>query len=298
MCSIDVANLQWVESTTYSDVFRISGSSRDLRVSYYDQRVLEEVLKTNPNKRSGVLETDPIRIENKMALITDSLVKNGFEPHYIHYIKNEDCKNVLTRIAPALPHARRINAKNKDLQKRYNNVKVFQRMKTMTQFMRENKPSEDDARDLIFQVLYGLGVLQHYIKDFKHGNLTTDTVMIEMKRADHTKINEYPWPGNPLLGYPKIDRKLRVRITGFEYASGSRVFVNGLEHLSLKNSRENLQSKEDDVNYFFKSFFFKNFDCCPKTSRYVKLQLEKSRRTNAPNQALFVIASSGYLDSY
>jgi len=304
MCNIDVAKLQWTEGKTYSDTFRILSTSKSLKVSYYNQKILEEVFKKRTDEQTALetLETDQVRIENKMAMITDALIQQGFQPHYIQYKENEDCKDVLTSIAPALPPARRtglINAKKKDLQKRYNNVKVFPHMKTMTEFMKEDKPDMYQTRDLIFQVLYGIGILQYYIKDFKHGNLTTDTVMVETKKADPKKTLKYPWPGT-MYDFDRRDGKVRARIAGFEYASGSQVFVKDLGHVVLlKNSKANLQSKEGDIWNFLKSFLFKNFDS-PEANKFMELQLDKHRKNKykdsveAQNAMWLILAAEWY----
>lgn len=270
---IDTSKIQWIEGRTYSDTFHFkSDPLKALRVSYYNQKLLEDMVHVSKSKAQDLIETDPIRIENKMALIIESLIKSGFQPHYIQQIKNADCMDVLTHVAPAMPPTRRtilLNAENKDLQKRYNNVQVFLRHSgNMSMYMFDNKNKNDfHTKILLFQVLYGLGILQLYIKGFKHGNLTTNSVLIEKKNPTMLAV-EYIIPGTSRV-YVLPDLGFRARIADFDYASGTRVEVKGLENLSLKNFKK---SKENDVAFFLKSVK----TACPQTNAFVKRALKNA----------------------
>jgi hypothetical protein len=270
----NIKKIEWIEGRTYSDVFRFkSDPLRALRVSYYNQKLLEDILEVIPKsmkKAKDMIETDPIRIENKMALIIDALIKREFHPLYVQQIKNVDCKDFLTIVAPAIPPARRdilLNAKNKELQKRYNNVQVFNRYSVnMTKFLVSNK-DDFQEKTLIFEVLYGLGILQMYIKGFRHGNLTTSSVLLEKKKNTLSPV-EYTIPGTSRV-FLVPDFGFRARISDFDYASGSRVDIKGLEHLSLKNFKTEgraMMPKDCDVVYFLKSVK----TTCPETRAFVK----------------------------
>jgi hypothetical protein len=278
---IKKTDIQWTEGRTYSDTFIFkSDPLRALRVSYYNQKLLEEVFEKQTNEKSALdaIETDPIRVEKKMAQITNALVEKGFQPHYVQQLENTDCMNVLTHIAPAIPPVRRailLDAKDKDLQQRYNNVQVFLRHSgNMTKFMFDNKPDSFLIKILLFQVLYGLGILQTYIQGFKHGNLTTSAVLIEKKKRKILSPVEYEVPGTSRV-YFLPDLGLRARITDFDYASGTRVRIEGLETLALKNFRAGQQSKDNDVVYFLKSF---RTEGCPQASAFVKRALKSGNK--------------------
>lgn len=266
---IDVTDIEWIEGRTYSDTFRFkSDPLRAFRVSYYNQKLLEEVFEEmqfkSESKARDLIEKDPIRIEKKMALIVDSLIKSGFQPHYIEHIKNEDCVDILTRVIPAIPPARRAilqNAANKDLQKRYNNVQIFLRHSgNMTKFTLNNF----HTKIVIFQVLYGLGILQTFIKGFKHGNLTPSSVFIEKGKSSLSPI-EYTIPGTSRV-YSLPDLGFRARIGDFDYASGLEVRVEGIQKKALKNFKKDQQSKDNDVVYFLKNVK----TTCPQTHAFVK----------------------------
>lgn len=282
---IDISKIEWIEGRTYSDAFRFkSDPSKALRVSYYNQKLLEEVfeeIQRPKTKARDLIETDPIRIENKMALIVDALIQSGLvQPHYLQQIKNEDSVNVLARVAPLIPPARRailLNARDKDLQKRYNNVQIFHRYSgNMSRFMLENK-NNFHMKIVIFQVLYGLGILQMHVQGFKHGNLTPESVYIEKKRATMAAV-EYAIPGTSRVYSVPDVLGFRARIGDFDLASGS----------DLKNYKADQQSKDDDVVNFLKNIK----TTCPQTNAFIK------RRNGNGNDVLEDVLRDPYFDVF
>lgn len=272
--TIDISKIEWIEGRTYSDTFRFkSDPSKALRVSYYNQKLLEEVfeeIQRPKTKARDLIETDPIRIENKMALIVDALIQSGLvqQPHYLQQIKNEDGVNVLARVAPLMPPARRailLDARDKDLQKRYNNVQIFHRYSgNMIPFMLKNK-NHFHMKIVIFQVLYGLGILQMHVQGFKHGNLTPGSVYIEKKRATMAAV-EYAIPGTSRVYSVPDVLGFRARIGDFDCASGS----------DLKNYKAEQQSKDDDVVNFLKNIQ----TTCPQTNAFIKRRVLKNGNGN------------------
>ena len=293
-CNIDPTRLRHLGSGVYSDVFDIVGTpDRVLKLSYYDDAVLEGILREltaakkardplvkekHAEKARELLDSDPVTVETKMATITNAIIERGMCPHYVRTFEAKDCLNFYNHLArahkiPALREAEMRNRRNGDgLQQRYNNVKILERYSSnLTDFIMSNtrkirdtnvkfktmKGHHDDVlRIIIFQVMYGLATLQKSIDAFRHNDLSTNNVLIELdnvkvRRAMRRGVGSVPVikysSGNLDMYVP--DTGVNVAIGDFDFASGGHVKIPGLEHMTLHNKKVRTGGNFD-VAYF------------------------------------------------
>jgi len=271
-CTIDPRRLRHIGSGTYSDVFEIMDGKRStkkvLRLSYYDEHLLKSILKAISSAKDveaaerdakKTLDADPINVEKKMAAITNALIEKRIAPNYVRVYGTKDCLNFYHHLerGGVIPRtrAREFAAEGITYQKRYNNIKILDKYTSnLTDFIADMKGrsklvsgirGEEGYRDYIFtviffQVFYSLLALQTYVEAFRHNDLSTNNILIEI---DAEKFKRFPEWHPSRMSYTTFvvgkdefhvpDIGIDVAIGDFDFVSGEKVLVPGLEHMKV-----------------------------------------------------------------
>jgi len=272
-CSIDPKRLRHIGSGTYSDVFDIVGTKKVLRLSYYDETLLKDIAKAISIAKNvdaaerdakNSLDADPINVEKKMALITNALIESKVSPHYVRVYGNKDCLNFYHHLdrSGAIPKQRIAEFKDHrySFKKRYNNIKILDKYTSnVTDFVRSCKPGgslfkthkfpssvnkqflEHVFRSVIFRVLYSLLALQTYVEAFRHNDLSTNNVLVEIDSRRMIKFaatfDDARVPcAKYVVGADSFfvpDTGIDVAVGDFDFVSGGRVLIPGMTHMKI-----------------------------------------------------------------
>lgn len=224
-CShIEPGRLKHIASGTYNDVFSYdlpSGNPSVLRLSYYNKATIlkmEELIKEK--KKTGgpeyadrksaaykqlmvqarnVCSIDSVWIKIHFSELTNFLVKQNASPHFVYTLSSKDCKKALEIIGQMLPadQLRMRTDPKASCSTRYNNLSfqepfdmdVTKALKKARNPQDAFRMTDDDLRSIIFQVLFSLAVLQHYVPMFRHNDLSTNNVLIKevpMNASEYT----------------------------------------------------------------------------------------------------------------
>jgi hypothetical protein len=269
-CTIDPRRLRHIGSGTYSDVFEIMDGNRStkkvLRLSYYDEHLLKSILKAISSAKDveaaereakKTLDADPINVEKKMAAITNALIEKRIAPNYVRVYGTKDCLNFYHHLerGGVIPRTRtrEFAAEGITYQKRYNNIKILDKYTSnLTDFIADMKGRSKSIssiqgvyRDIVFiaiffQVFYSLLALQTYVEAFRHNDLSTNNILIEIDAEKLKRFPEYhpsrlPYTtftvGRDVFYVPDIG--IDVAIGDFDFVSGEKVLVPGLEHMKV-----------------------------------------------------------------
>lgn len=222
-CSrIDPKRLKHIASGTYNDVFSYDVPSKTvLRLSYYNKatiRKMEDMIKEKKatggpdysDRKSvaykqlmvqarNVCSIDSVWIKIHFSDLTNFLVKQNVSPHFVYTLSSKDCKKALESIGPMLPadQLKKRMDPNASCSTRYNNLS-FQEpfdMDVTDALRRARNPSDalrmtdDDLRSIVFQVLFTLAMVQHYVPIFRHNDLSTNNVLLKempMNASEYT----------------------------------------------------------------------------------------------------------------
>jgi len=271
-CSIDPRKLKHIGSGTYSDVFDIVGTKKVLRLSYYDETLLKSIARAISTAKNvaaaerdakNSLDADPINVEKKMAMITNALIASKTSPHYVRVYGSKDCLNFYHHLdrGGVLPRARvqEFNSHKYAYKRRYNNIKILDRYTSnVTDFVRSSKSGgalykthtfpgkintqflDNVFRSIIFRVLYSLLALQNSIENFRHNDLSTNNVLIEIDSRRMVKFaTTFDGRGSCVkyvLGstsYFVPETGVDVAIGDFDFVSGGRVLIPGMTHMKI-----------------------------------------------------------------
>ena len=225
-CSrLDLSQMRHIASGTYNDVFMYMLPSSDkavFRLSYYNKRTIQKMEQLiEEKKRTGgpeyadrkssaykelmvqarnLCSLDSVWIKIHFSQLTNFFIKNNASPHFVYTYSSKDCKKALQHVAKALPASqvdRRLEP-NSSCHTRYNNIS-FQETFDMdiTNALRKSKSpqdpmkmTDDDLRQIVFQVLFTLAVFQHYVPMFRHNDLSTNNVLL---KSVPLNTNEYTY---------------------------------------------------------------------------------------------------------
>lgn len=263
-CKIDPATLTHLGSGTYSDVFAIADQRLVLRLSYYDDAVMKHVgdlLKQSEETQDAAakkalversqraMDIDPVRVQMKMAEITNKMIRLKISPHFVRvYGKPKDCRDFFRHMRQhnKIPERRLIEMKKYPYATRYNNIAVMDRYSSsLTAFLRSSRLARMDHPDVVlkvvvFQVVYTLAALQQYIEAFRHNDCSTNNVLVQIDGTESpavTRAVSYLVHGDarPFL---VPDLGVSVAVADFDFVSGGKVLVPGLKPgLTLKNRK-------------------------------------------------------------
>lgn len=181
-----------------------------------------------------------------MASITNALIQKRVCPHYVRVYDSKDCLDFFNHVQGRIPDVRvqELRRHNTPLQRRYNHIKIMDRYSSnLTDFLKPRNIRDDTVLTIIiFQVIYAIFSLQTYIDSFRHNDLSTNNVLIEVDGAKMlrgvTHHIEYTVPTQyGVVKFYVPDFGINVAIGDFDFASGGKVKIPGLEHVSLKNKK-------------------------------------------------------------
>ena len=192
---LPIQDLQSLGHGTYNDAFTIDlyGRRAVLRVSYYspgtisaiDQMLRTEGLDLQNAKRRAwrLLSRDAVSIKNNFGKFTNFLIVQDICPHFAFNFGSKDCKKVFDRIESKIPKT--VSRVLTEESKRYNNISLSELFdtdmwKTFTAIKRgAQKFPESELRSVIFQTLYTLAALQHYIPGFRHNDISLANILVK-----------------------------------------------------------------------------------------------------------------------
>ena len=201
------------------------------------------------------------------SYLLSSLVINKHTSHILLPIVNFDIKyEKIEPLLKNLPIYKSINDKVEFNEiKNIFSVRIrehFFQSKNLKEYLKENKC---DFRQLIFQVIHTLAVIQKEFPGFRHNNLSVENIIIYLKKKDVSE-NTYIF-GNYKWVIPDIG--FDIKITNFEKATLPKYY-------GIKNQRDTNVPFINELNpYFdlhtFMSSLVDNFlsDCDLETKKFI-----------------------------
>lgn len=177
---------------------------------------------------------DPVQIKNSIGLLSNFFIERNVSPHFVYMYYESDCKRMLDKMHSSKDPERKYLCQN-NMGKIYNNVAFLEKFDTdLSKLIIEGSISERELKAAIFQVLYSLAALQHYIPNFRHNDLSCQNVLVKMN----------PRTGSGCYSYKAYDR------TFYLPQNDCRVFAAVYDFdLSYANSRVlNVSSKNPDID--------------------------------------------------
>lgn len=212
-------SVQKLGSGTYNDVFTFVCNSYPvvLKVSYYDPHVLTYIInniqdRIRLHKKKITLDDeakelavslnkiDPVKIKNNYSIVCRLLIDYNVCDHFVYIYHHTDFKGFHSRVRHLLPEKRLLNEHN-----RFTNISFHEKFNgNLHQFLAAERLTEKQVTSVIFQVIYALCCLQHYLPGFRHNDLSTSNIL----------INKYASKGNCLLQYNVYDFSLQIQDCG------------------------------------------------------------------------------------
>jgi len=211
--------------------------------------------------------SSPSNNDALFSYLLSSLVINKHTSHILLPIVNFDIKyEKIEPLLKNLPIYKSINDKVEFNEiKNIFSVRIrehFFQSKNLKEYLKENKC---DFRQLIFQVIHTLAIIQKEFPGFRHNNLSMENIIIYLKKKDVSK-NTYIF-GNYKWVIPDIG--FDIKITNFEKATLPKYY-------GIKNQRDTDIPFINELNpYFdlhtFMSSLVSNFlsDCDLETKKFV-----------------------------
>ena len=193
--------------------------------------------------------TSPSNNDALFSYLLSQLVINKQTTHILLPIINFDIKyEKIEPLLKNLPIYKSINEKVEFNEiKNIFSVRVrehFFQSKILKDYLQENKC---DFRQVIFQVLHTLAVIQKEFPGFRHNNLSIDNVMIYLKKKEFSE-NVYTF-GNYKWIIPDIG--FDIKITNFEKATIPKYY-------GVKNQRDTDVPFINEINQYFDLHTFMN----------------------------------------
>ncbi|WIA10849.1 hypothetical protein OEZ85_011015 [Tetradesmus obliquus] len=186
---------------SYNDVFLIRYDSQAivLRLSYYSPYTLSKVqglirqhlpYKQLLSKAHLVTAQDPVMVKNNYSRFCNMLIEHGVCPHFVYMFHQKDVKCFAALVRDQVKRERQRN----NLSFRYNNVSFHEKFQTSLR-LKLRQLTDLQLTVAVFHVLYALAVLQHYLPDFRHNDLSLDNILVTLvasgaaaAKYDHYRI--------------------------------------------------------------------------------------------------------------
>lgn len=186
---------------SYNDVFvvRFRGHSLVLRLSYYSPYTLGKVqalirqhlpYKQLLQRAHAVTAQDPVTVKNNYSRLCNLLIEHGVCPHFVYLYHQKDAKCFAATVKEQVKPER---AKN-NLSFRYNNVSFHERFQACLR-LKLRQLSDLQLTVAVFQVMFALAVLQHYVPSFRHNDLSLDNVLISIGTPQAQAVHHYRLKG-------------------------------------------------------------------------------------------------------
>lgn len=192
-----VMRLSYYNMDTLNNLQRII---RDYKDKYGAIERDSDAYKRMLAKGHGVPSGDPVRIKNNFSRFTNVLCSRGICPHFVYSYGNKDCKNVAKNPYIQARLDKGQNPRNRrSLSNRYNNLsfqEAFDMDLQKALYMQHKRgadgtwkstdrfggdsivESDEELKGILFQIIYGLAVLQHYLPGFRHNDLSLANVLL------------------------------------------------------------------------------------------------------------------------
>ncbi|KAF6250475.1 hypothetical protein COO60DRAFT_1646863 [Scenedesmus sp. NREL 46B-D3] len=186
---------------SYNDVFlvRFKANAMVLRLSYYSPYTLSKVQalirQRLPHKQllakaHKVTAQDPVSVKNNYSAFCNMLIERDVCPHFVYMYHQKDVKCFAALVKDQVKPERQRN----NLSFRYNNVSFHEKFQTSLR-LRLRQLTDAQLAAAVFQVVYALAMMQHYLPDFRHNDLSLDNVLITTYaptpgRHFHYKVGE------------------------------------------------------------------------------------------------------------
>lgn len=204
-------------SGTYNDTFVITVFDEldhrheiVMRVSYYDIKVLNEVLSKvdgsvsilkGSNHATGgrrhliaqdALEDalyqsrmDPVKVKNYYSMLCKLLIESQTCPYYVHMFHYQDYKDFLNLIKHLIPEKRMLSP-----QQMFTNISFHELYHgNLLQLLKQQRLSSMQLKAVVFQILFAILCLQHYLPGFRHNDVSLSNILIKFASATEDNKN-------------------------------------------------------------------------------------------------------------
>lgn len=209
-CNKDLlSSAKWLASGTYNDIFTY-GPDMIMRLSYYGAKALKNMhdyAKVSTDEQARVesdrlLMSDPVRTKNNMSKIMNFLIKQKVTPHFAYTFGNMECKHAARQLKELgqMPKQRvdKLSDRRMSLVRRYNNLSFQERYDyDLFKFVKEAKDTmqsgsiDEEIRQVLFQVIFTMAVLQHYLPGFRHNDLSTSNILLKRVPSEQQRPYTY-----------------------------------------------------------------------------------------------------------
>jgi hypothetical protein len=245
-----LGNVEYVASGTYNDVFRVSAPQPVImRISYYHDALFKKFRDVSAGRGSheqmqNMHLIDPVTIKNNFGRVGNFMIEHRLSPHFAYFYGSRDAKNAIQRFRQVLTKERSdIMSTMNPLSLRYNNVSFVEHFETDLHELLKRHISDVDLKQIVFQVLYTLAVLQHHIPTFRHNDLSTRNVLIKKVPEDRRRSYVYDLNGEQ---YVLKDPAFFAAIYDFDLAHADAHVV----HLGYERADFSLCNLAVDREYF------------------------------------------------
>lgn len=215
---------------SYNDVFLVKckGHQMVLRLSYYSPYTLSKVqalirqhlpYKQLMQRAHKITALDPVKVKNNYSNFCNVLIEQQVCPHFVYMYHQKDVKCFAALVKDQIKPERQRN----NLSFRYNNVSFHEKFQTSLR-LKLRQMTDVQLAVAIFQVLYGLAILQHYLPDFRHNDLSLDNVLVTTYPAKQSEYIHYKLGGN---NFWLPDVGIFAAVTDFDLAHAPVTIVPG-----------------------------------------------------------------------
>lgn len=272
-----------IASGTYNEVFKIQvpvgprGTDVIARLSFYSaasirkmNRAIEEYKRNGSVPESKlklackrVRDHDPVQIKLSMSWISNFFITHDISPHFVYMYHDYDCKNFQQKTGQVVSEDKC----------QYNNVSFHERFDTevpdLSKLLIGDTPvSEDQLICILFQVIYTLATIQHYIPGFRHNDLSCQNILIKRLAppADKRMFYRYDLYGRTFY-VPVSEATTFAAIYDFDLTHASaHIMELDRKHpeINLRNdvieSNRFAGNKQPDVRATFNAAYNPSFD--------------------------------------
>lgn len=216
-----------------------------------------------------VRNRDPVQIKNSLGTISNFFIERDVSPHFVYLFFESDCKKMTEKMpADEGSDGEPKYLCNNELGRTYNNVSFIERFTTdLSKLIMEGTITEAELKCVIFQVIYSLCAIQHYIPDFRHNDLSCANVLVKILNQPKT---------NHCYGYkvydkkffvPKADCRVFAAVYDFDLSyANSRVLHVSEKHAELDLRNDIIRTKhfskhpQEDVRKLMVPLYNPSFD--------------------------------------
>jgi hypothetical protein len=323
-------NLHRIGSGTYNDVFSLNLTIPPsgmvgvvIRLSYYDGQVLRDALKSVDGqvflqrRRARLSEealkmasrcnrADPVKVKNNYSVFYRSLIEHNVSPHFVYIYHYTDHRNFAEGVKHLLPEKRLSQP-----QQEFTNVSFHELFTTNLHHALVHKllSSTADVRSIVFQVVYSLAAMQHYLPGFRHNDMSTSNILLKMAPSAAASEANAPSGGAPTAPWYEYevagmrfhvpDRGVFAAVWDFDLAHAPGRCTR-LDHHTDRNNGEGLNLRNylllnSRFSTYKKDLSVRNINAMPNASfdMYFFLNsLRKSLRGNAALRPVLQFAKS------